>query len=102
MLSQALMLRKSEQIEGVIGLSGYLPDPLIPEALPSPEQMPKIFLVHGTEDEVIDVGKARRSHRWYQDQGIQHEYHEFPIGHEVGVEEIDLMDKWWQKMSEVR
>ena len=32
MLSQALMLRKSEQIEGVIGLSGYLPDPLIPEA----------------------------------------------------------------------
>ena len=101
MLSQALMLRKSEQIEGVIGLSGYLPDPLIPEALPSPEKMPEIFLVHGTEDEVIDVEKARRSHQWYQEQGIQHEYHEFPIGHEVGTEEIDLMDKWWQKTGEV-
>ena len=102
MLSQALMLRKSEQIEGVIGLSGYLPDPLIPKALPSPEQMPEIFLVHGTEDEVIDVEKARRSHRWYQEQGIPHEYHEFPIGHEVGMEEIDLMDKWWQKTGEAQ
>jgi phospholipase/carboxylesterase len=45
-----------------------------------------VLMVHGTNDEVIPVIAARRARRILEEHGIEPEYHEFSMGHQV-VEE---------------
>lgn len=72
---------------GLCSLSGYLH--LKPERLNSP--IPPILMIHGTEDSVVPIEKARSAHTLLTSLGANIDYHELKMRHEISQEAINLL-----------
>ncbi|MGV3569804.1 MAG: alpha/beta hydrolase [Ramlibacter sp.] len=95
--AMALMtgLRHARPLAGIVGLSGYLPLAQQVEAERSQaNQATPIFLAHGWQDEVIEFARARHSAEALQAMGYAVDWHEYPIGHSVCIEEIRDLNDW--------
>jgi phospholipase/carboxylesterase len=92
-------LRQRERLAGIAGLSGYLPlaDRTAAESTDAGRQTP-IFLAHGWQDEVIEFQRARDSADALRALGCSVEWHEYPIGHSVCMEEIRDLNEWLLKV----
>jgi len=66
-------------VAGVISLSGYLH--FEPSADRNP--FPPTFISHGTQDAVVPIASARIRRQKLTEVGVNVEYHEFDIGHEI-------------------
>ena len=53
-----------------------------------------MLIVHGSEDEVIPVIAARRTRMVLEENGVSPEYHEFPMGHQVTPESIEVVSEF--------
>ncbi|MDT9000784.1 carboxylesterase [Paucibacter sp. APW11] len=88
-------LRFPERLAGLIGLSGYLP--LLPqteaEAHPANADVP-IFLAHGLQDAVVPLARAHAARAELQRLGYAPQWQDYPMGHEVCIEEIDALSDW--------
>ena len=95
--AMALMtgLRHAKPLAGIAGLSGYLPLAQQTAAERSAaNQGTPIFLAHGWQDEVIELGRAQQSAQLLQAMGYTVDWHEYPIGHSVCMEEIAHLNGW--------
>ncbi len=74
-------------LAGLICLSGYLHSisPVVGSVLPP------VLIVHGTQDSVVPVSSAIRARDSFTAWGASVQYHEFPMGHEIKPEIVDLM-----------
>lgn len=74
-------------LAGLICLSGYLHSmsPVVGSVLPP------VLIVHGTQDSVVPVSAAIRARDSFTAWGASVQYHEFPMGHEIQPEIVDLM-----------
>ena len=74
-------------LAGLICLSGYLHSmsPVVGSVLPP------VLIVHGTEDRVVPVTAAIRARDSFTAWGASVQYHEFPMGHEIQPEVVDVM-----------
>jgi phospholipase/carboxylesterase len=74
-------------VGGLICLSGYLHSmsPVVGSVLPP------VLIVHGTQDRVVPVTAAIRARESFTAWGASVQYHEFPMGHEIQPEVVDLM-----------
>lgn len=74
-------------LAGLICLSGYLHSmsPVVGSVLPP------VLIVHGTQDSVVPVSAAIRARDSFTAWGASVQYHEFPMGHEIKPEIVDLM-----------
>jgi phospholipase/carboxylesterase len=101
--SQALHtgLRYPHRLGGIILLSGelVLPDLLAAERHPANADIP-ILMLHGTGDETIPLDDARRSRDRLRELGYTVDWHEFPMGHAVCAEEIEILDAWTYRILE--
>ncbi len=88
-------LRHQEKLAGLIGLSGYLPlaGQLEAERHEANRATP-IFLVHGTQDPVIPIARARQSRDVLVAAGHDVEWHEYPMPHSVCGPEIVDINRW--------
>ena len=88
-------LRHAETLAGLVGLSGYLPlaTKLEAERHESNRSTP-IFLVHGTQDPVIPIARARQSRDVLVAAGHTVEWHEYPMPHSVCQPEIVDLNRW--------
>ncbi len=95
--AMALMtgLRHPEKLAGLVGLSGYLPlaAQLAAERHEANRATP-IFLVHGTQDPVIPIARARQSRDVLVGAGHTVEWHEYPMPHSVCQPEIVDLNRW--------
>ncbi len=82
-------LRTTLKLAGIIVMSGGLYEPDLPD-LPSHAGLP-VLIAHGTADEVVPVNYARRARRVLEDAGLDVEYHEYPMGHQVAAEEAAVV-----------
>lgn len=73
--------RTGQTVAGLVAMSGAIYENELPD-LDSHRDM-RVLIVHGTNDEVIPVNAARRTRRVLEDHGIELEYHEFPMGHQL-------------------
>lgn len=73
-------------VAGIIALSGGLYEPELPTLTPRP-----LFIAHGTMDEVVPVSYARRARHVLEQHGFDVEYHEYPMGHQVVMEEMSAV-----------
>ena len=82
-------LRHPRRLGAVIALSGYLyaPEKISEEASEASRDLP-IFIGHGTSDPLLPVDGAQRAASLLEEQGYPIEYHEYPIGHSISVEEL--------------
>lgn len=82
-------------LAGVIALSTYLPsqDVLLREGTAANRVTP-VFAAHGTGDDVVgyDMGVAARD--FLRTQGYSVDWHDFPIGHTVCLEEVRAVGAW--------
>jgi phospholipase/carboxylesterase len=95
-------LRQQESLAGVICLSGYL---LLGEELESIIQtggpLPSIFQAHGTGDPVVPYTTGIRSRDRLAAAGYGVEWREYPIGHQVCLEEIRDISVWITRVLSV-
>jgi phospholipase/carboxylesterase len=88
-------LRYPEQLAGILALSCYIPlaNSLAEERHPANQEIP-IFIAHGTFDPVIPINYGRATKDKLTELGYSLDKHEYPIGHEVNLEEIQAIGSW--------
>jgi phospholipase/carboxylesterase len=99
--AMALMtgLRHGQRLAGIAGLSGYLPLARTAAAERSPaNQDTPIFLAHGTLDDIVLPERGAASRDALQALGCQVEWHSYPMGHSVSMEEIADLNAWLVKV----
>jgi len=88
-------LRHPERLAGILALSTYLvqADKLPSEGAPANRDLP-IFMAHGTGDPVVRFEWALASRRALEANGNPIEWHQYPIGHSVCLEELTAIGAW--------
>ena len=88
-------LRHSQRLAGIIGLSTYmvLADTLAAEAAPANREVP-ILMCHGTRDPMVGHSRGKSSMEVLRAAGYSVEWHEYPMQHEVVLEEIDRVGEF--------
>ncbi|WP_374669391.1 alpha/beta hydrolase [Ramlibacter sp.] len=94
-MSLLVGLRHAERLAGIVGMSGYLPLPqhTAAERSAANAQTP-IFLAHGTEDAVVIPHRGETSRDALRALGYEVDWHEYPMGHSVCMEEIGDLNAW--------
>ena len=90
-------LRYGERLAGIVGMSGYLPlaATLAGERSPANQATP-IFLAHGTQDEMVPLPRAVASRDALLALGYSVDWHQYPMGHSVCLEEVQALQAWLQ------
>jgi phospholipase/carboxylesterase len=81
--------RTEKKLAGIIAMSGGLYEHDLPD-LKARAGLP-VFIGHGSADDVVPVNYARRARRLLEDAGVDVEYHEYPMSHQVAQEEADAV-----------
>lgn len=94
-LSYGIALSNPDKIKNVIGLSGYVSEPILKENYQNNDfSKLNIFASHGTVDQVIPIEWARKSDAFLTKIGIPHTYKEYPIGHGVSPQVFFDFKNW--------
>ncbi len=90
-----LALRQPERFRGLIALSSWLPQPLA-DAIPKTPNLAELptLVIHGTQDPLVDIDKARASREQLRAMSIEPDYHEFPMAHEIKPEALRTVAQW--------
>lgn len=89
MMSLDVGYRTRQPIAGIVCMSGALNENDQPD-LDAHRGVP-VLIVHGTADDMIPVNAARRTRAVLEEHGIEPEYHEFPMGHNVTDESLSVV-----------
>ena len=92
-------LRHAQPLAGIVGLSGYLPlaDTTAAERHAANSGTP-IFMAHGSQDEIVVADRGRSSREALRALGYEVEWHEYPMGHSVCMEELADLNRWLIKL----
>ena len=94
-LSYATALSYPEKISKVVALSGYLNEKIIKEGFKSKDLSElKLFISHGTVDQVIPVDWARKAQPFLKNLSLNVTYKEYPIGHGVAPQNFYDFKNW--------
>ena len=87
-------VRHAHPLAGIMVLSGY---EVMPAERPEPgaNAATPMFFGHGTYDPVVPAQRGRMAQRAYE-AGRESVWKEYPMGHEVCVEEIADVREWLQ------
>jgi phospholipase/carboxylesterase len=94
-MAYELALRNPDRYAGLIALSSWLPGQLAESIEPSPAlaALPTL-VIHGTEDPMISVDRARESRDALTKLGVPHSYREFEMGHEINQDALRELIRW--------
>ncbi len=92
-------LRHPQRLAGIMGLSTYLPlaDRVAGERHAANAGTP-VLLAHGQMDPVLDIGLGRSARETLSALGHRVEWHEYPMVHQVCLEEIQTVSRWLQQV----
>lgn len=90
-LLSVAMLNGDIAFDGVGLLAGFVPKPEVP---PSVKGHPKVFVAHGTKDEVITVARARQGVAILEALGLEVTSVEDEVGHKVGIAGTRALKSW--------
>lgn len=96
MMSLDVGFRTKQPLAGIVVMSGALYEGDLP---PLRTDVP-VLIVHGTADEMINVNMARRARRVLEEHGLEPEYHEFPMGHQISQESLQVVTEFIRKILE--
>lgn len=90
-------LRRGD-LAGIVAMSGALDERELPDLRARKDQ--RVLIVHGTADEMLNVNLARRARRVLESHGLNPEYHEFPMGHQVTPESMAVVSEFIRRSLE--
>lgn len=97
-LGYDLVLRDPGRFAALIALSSWLPEQL-DDAVPSQpahENFPAL-VIHGTEDPMIPVERGQESRERLMKRGLNVQYREYPMGHEIHPEALRELVTWLEE-----
>lgn len=80
------------EVQGIVAMSGGLYEYDLPD-LRAIAKVP-VLISHGSADEVVSVNYARRARARLEEAGFDVDYHEYPMGHQVVMEEIAVVKEF--------
>ena len=92
-------LRSTRKLAGLMALSTYLPlrkcfeDEVVNVANAGDTEL-RIFMAHGTFDPVLPMQWGQASAELLREHGFDVEWHEYPMAHQVCMEEITDVRNW--------
>ncbi|MEX0732631.1 MAG: alpha/beta fold hydrolase [Aquisalimonadaceae bacterium] len=94
-----LALRHPRKLAGMMALSTYLPltDTAEAERVDANADTP-ILMCHGTMDPVVELRMGETSRETLATLGYPVEWHTYPMGHQVCMEEINDISRWLQEV----
>ena len=92
LMALACGLRRSKSLAGIVALSGGIDEPNLPDGCI--RSTPPVLMIHGTGDDAVPVELARQTRTILQSRGIEPEYHELAIGHQIIDEEIEMIRRF--------
>ena len=96
-LSYSVALSYPEKIKRVVALSGYLNEGILASGYETKDfKNLKMFVSHGTQDQVIPVDWARKAPEALKNLRIEVDYKEYPIGHGVSPQNFHDLKNWLQ------
>jgi phospholipase/carboxylesterase len=94
-------LRHPDRLLGIIGLSTYAlrEDSLGSERVDANDKTP-VFLAHGSFDPMVPVDRGESQRDMLTEMGYAVDWHTYPMAHEVCLEEIRDLGKWFRARFE--
>lgn len=90
-----LFLRQPERFAGLAALSSWLPPELVARVSPGEGlKGAPVLVVHGSEDPMIPVERARESRTALLASGVSLAYRELPMGHEISPDALRTLVEW--------
>jgi phospholipase/carboxylesterase len=90
-----LFLRDPARYAGLAALSSWLPPDLARTVPPSEAHKGRpVLVMHGTQDPMIPVDRARESREELLRFGVSLGYREFEMGHEISPEALRALVEW--------
>ncbi len=97
-LSYAVALSYPEKVQKVVALSGYLNLEIVKDDyLKNNFSNLKMFISHGTQDQVIPVAWAKKAPATLNNLGIDTVYKEYPMGHGINPQNFADLKDWLDK-----
>ena len=87
-------LPRPETFAGLAVLSGFFRDQESTEKNMPAERKQRVFVAHGTVDNVVPIDGGRATKAFLENAGYEFEYHEYPIAHEISPQEIEDLKVW--------
>ncbi|HVR96176.1 MAG TPA: alpha/beta fold hydrolase, partial [Thermoanaerobaculia bacterium] len=100
LMAYEMALRNPSRFAGLMALSTWLPQPLVEDLpkLPEQEGFP-VLAIHGTQDTMIDVEKAREARESLREFGVSITYREFDMGHEIRPDALRVVLRWLEEKA---
>lgn len=95
-LISAAILSQRLRVDGAALLAGFVVEPPEPPTVQASfvHGKPKVFVAHGTKDEVISIERARRGAKLLESLGLAVTHVEDEVGHKVGIQGNRALKKW--------
>lgn len=90
-------LRWQGPLGGLLALSTYAPTFTADLQLDTQRRNLPVLCLHGSQDEVVPPFMGRDAHDTLTAQGVAADWQEYPMGHEVVVEEIQNIATWLEQ-----
>ena len=88
--------RTQQKVAGIVVMSGAIYEADMPD-LRAQRDLP-VLLIHGTQDDMIPVLAARRTRHVLESHGLAPEHHEFPMGHHVTPESMEVVREFLRRV----
>lgn len=93
-MSFTLGLLHPDKVHGVIALSGRILDEIKPLVARDKVKMLKVFIGHGTHDNVLPVHYAHSSQSYLRQLHIEAAFHQYHEGHGISNQELQDLVEW--------
>jgi len=92
-------LRYPEKLAGIMALSSYLvAAEALENELADANRRTPIFQAHGTLDPMVPFDKGQATLDWLARHGWEAEAHEYPMAHQVCLEEVQAIGTWLRRV----
>ncbi len=96
-MSMALALTSPQLVAGVVAISGYLDEEIVPRVQPETLTHLDMLVMHGTYDDLLPVILGRRASDYLKTLPIRLDYREYPIAHSIHPQGLLLIQQWLQE-----
>lgn len=80
------------EVAGIVAMSGGLYETDLPDLTKVPKV--PVLIAHGLMDDVVPITYARRARAILEEVGFPVEYHEYPMSHQVAMEEVEVVKEF--------
>lgn len=96
-MSLSLALTAPELVCGVVAISGYLDEQIVPHVQPDRLAGLDFLVMHGSLDDLIPATGGRTTRDYLQTTPAHLSYYEYPIGHSIHTDAIEVIQHWFNE-----